>query len=124
LRVAEIRTENVSERAVGQTVTVSARVRLGGALSPSDVQVQLYHGGVNQSGDLVEAESIPMALAEEGGEGTHWFRGEVPCLKTGHRGYTVRVLPAHPDLATPFLPGLIRWMTDPIRDDQRVSVLV
>jgi starch phosphorylase len=123
LRVVEIRAENVSERAVGQTVTVSARVRLS-ALSPTDVQVQLYHGEVNSSGDLVDAESIPMALAEGGGDGTHWYRGEVPCLKTGHRGYTVRVLPSHPDLATPFLPGLIRWMTDPIRDDQRVSILV
>jgi hypothetical protein len=24
-------------------------------------------------------------------------------------GYTVRVLPAHPDLPTPFQPGLIVW---------------
>ena len=28
---------------------------------------------------------------------------------SGLHGYTVRVLPHHPNLVTPFLPGLIAW---------------
>ena len=34
---------------------------------------------------------------------------EVPCRDSGLHGYTVRVLPFHPDAAQTFLPGLIRW---------------
>jgi hypothetical protein len=29
--------------------------------------------------------------------------------RTGRQGYTVRVLPFHPDLAQTFAPGLITW---------------
>ncbi|MBI4873913.1 MAG: hypothetical protein HY822_04680, partial [Acidobacteria bacterium] len=33
----------------------------------------------------------------------------VVCGKSGRHGYTVRVMPYHRDLTTPFLPGLIVW---------------
>jgi hypothetical protein len=32
-----------------------------------------------------------------------------PCLQSGQLGYTVRVLPFHRDLTSPFLPGYITW---------------
>jgi starch phosphorylase len=59
-----------------------------------------------------------MVPEEAAGEDSHWFQGEVPCRQTGQRGYTVRVLPYHPELANPFLPGLIRWSSDPVGDGQ------
>ena len=39
----------------------------------------------------------------------HFVASEVPCRDSGLHGYTVRVLPFHPDAAETFLPGLIRW---------------
>jgi hypothetical protein len=31
---------------------------------------------------------------------------------SGRRGYTIRVLPRHDDLVTPYIPGLITWASD------------
>ena len=35
------------------------------------------------------------------------YRGEVPCTEPGRYGFTVRVVPTHPDLATPMDLGRI-----------------
>jgi starch phosphorylase len=44
------------------------------------------------------------------GNGEHVFEATgVPCCRSGLQGYTVRVLPHHPELAAPFVPGLITW---------------
>jgi starch phosphorylase len=90
-------------------------VRLG-ELATTEVEVQLYHGRVDSVGKLVDAAASPMLPAGDAGDGSHWFEGQVPCEQTGHRGYAVRVLPYHADLATSFVPGLIRWSSDPVSD--------
>jgi hypothetical protein len=33
----------------------------------------------------------------------------VPCCGSGRHGYTARLLPRHPNLKHPFVPGLIAW---------------
>jgi starch phosphorylase len=93
---------------VGQNMRVRARVSLGD-LRPDDVAVQFYTGRVDAAGSIVDAEAIPMLpLGPEGDE--YIFEvGSVPCRQSGLHGYTVRVLPQHPDLVTPFLSGLIVW---------------
>jgi starch phosphorylase len=112
VQILEIQADEATERSVGDTVPVRARVSLGG-LEAGDLLVQIYHGGVNAHGDLVDASAAPMRPAEPGPDGSQWFQGDVPCKRTGHRGFAVRVLPSHPDLVTSFLPGLIRWSSDP-----------
>ena len=37
------------------------------------------------------------------------FEGVVVFQKSGHYGYSVRILPSHPDLAEPRGTGLIHW---------------
>jgi starch phosphorylase len=113
VRILEIEAEEIAECEVGETLPVRARVALGG-LTPDDLEVQVFHGAVDPKGEIVDAESIPMTRDEGGLDGSQWYRGEVPCRRTGHRGYAVRVLPYHSDLATSFLPGLIRWSADPV----------
>jgi starch phosphorylase len=113
LRIDSVESEDVTERSVGDTVPVRALVQLAG-LDPGDVQVQLYHGEVDPEGGLNEGEAMRMDPAEWGNDGAHWYRGAVPCQRTGHRGYAVRVLPGHGELVTPFLPGLIRWSSDSV----------
>jgi starch phosphorylase len=121
--VDRIEAEEVTERFVGESLPVRARVTLGG-LAPEDVEVQLYHGAVDATGEIVDAEALPLA-AEEGGSGDdRWYRGDVPCLRTGARGYAVRVIPSHPDLATSFLPGLIRWSGETVEGHSKEPVAV
>jgi starch phosphorylase len=81
-----------------------------GTLTPDDVKVELYLGRVDGAGELVEAEATPMQPAGQGKASSYLFEAsEVVCFSSGRHGYTVRVLPHHPDLTTPFLPGLIEW---------------
>ena len=94
---------------VGDLVCVRARVRLG-ALSPADVTVELYSGALDAAGDLMQPTTLPMRHAASQGDGEHMFEATgVPCCRSGLQGYTVRVMPHHPDLAARFVPGLITW---------------
>jgi starch phosphorylase len=96
-----------AELSVGDEIKVRARVRLGG-LDPTDVTVQLYFGLLSSDGEIVEAEVATMHRLESDREGNHIFESRgVRCRRSGLHGYTFRVLPNHPDLATPFMPGLI-----------------
>jgi starch phosphorylase len=38
------------------------------------------------------------------------FTCSIPLTTSGRQGYTVRVLPRHPDLDDPFKLGLILWV--------------
>ena len=43
-------------------------------------------------------------------KGKAWeYRVTVVCDRTGQHGYSARVLPKHPALVSPYVPGLIRW---------------
>ncbi len=109
VRVELLDAEPRVELPVGGEVRASARVQLGG-LSPDDVAVELCLGRVDPHGELVDVETTTMQPVD--GEGDGYQRYEVSiaaCHKSGLHGFSIRVLPAHPDLATPFQPGLIAW---------------
>lgn len=91
----------------GDAVTVEARVRLG-ALGPDHVQVELYHGPLSSTGQITHPKRVPMKAGAFQG-GAYDFSVKIDCESTGQLGYAVRVLPKHPDLVHPFLPGLVRW---------------
>lgn len=94
---------------VGEEFYVRARVHLG-SLTPEDVEVQLYLGRVNAVEELVDTEAIPMDSVGVDQEWVYLYEAsEIACGKSGLHGYTIRVLPKHPDLVRPFLPGLIVW---------------
>lgn len=91
----------------GDALTVTARVRLG-ALGPDDVAVELYHGAVSNQGELVGARGVEMKPVGAQGD-VHLFRVKIQYELTGRLGHTVRILPKHPALAHPHLPGLVKW---------------
>ncbi len=98
-----------TELKVGSAFWVRADVHLG-PLRPDDVRVELYLGRVNAADELVAAEATPMQLANHTEDDSHCFEARaVACYSSGRHGYTIRVLPHHPDLTSPFLPGLIVW---------------
>lgn len=109
VRVTEVTSGELPQLLVGSQIQVQARVHLG-ALTPEDIRVELYLGRVDARGEIVGAGATPMQPTVGDAEGYYFFEtSSVPCRESGLHGYTVRVLPHHPDLTTPFLPGLIVW---------------
>ncbi len=106
--VEDVRTEIGSSVPIRAHVKVSAVVRLGG-LSHDDVRVQVFHGVVTSTGDLVDGIGEDMRFDRDLGDGKRLFTGEFAVGKSGRNGFSVRVLPREPRLATPFVPGLIAW---------------
>ena len=101
--------------AVGSALPVTARVRLG-PLAPDDVSVQLYGGSVDAQGNIAGGEVLEMAVDAADGaggnasqDGVLTYTGAIPCRSSGLHGYSVRVVPRHPDLANPYEPGLVTW---------------
>jgi len=94
---------------VGEKIRASARVDLG-SLKPEEVRVELYHGRVSSHGQLEEVATLEMTPVHVGdGESVVEYHGELECVATGRRGYTVRLLPKHPALVHPYLTGFLRW---------------
>jgi starch phosphorylase len=108
----EVRVERVNngfdKAPVGQPIPVSVTVRLGQSLTPQDVAVQLYTGPVDADRRLVAAEIVPLALHEAQGDQAT-YTGALPSGRTGQHGFTVRVVPFHPDAVLPQELPLITW---------------
>ena len=105
--VSDLRTDAAPVMERGDLVTASAVVELGG-LAPAEAAVELYHGNLSSQGDIVDPERIEMTAIEQ--RGSAWiYRVSVACDRTGKQGYAVRVLPKHPALVSPYVPGLVRW---------------
>jgi starch phosphorylase len=91
----------------GDTINVVAMVNLAG-LEPNETSVELYHGALSSQGELVDAERNEMTPV--GKKGDQWeYRITVTCKLTGQHGYSARILPKHAALASPYVPGLVRW---------------
>jgi starch phosphorylase len=92
---------------VGQPLEVRARVALGD-LAPAEVDVQLFHAPLDAKGQLVDGHGIPMRPV--GRDNDAWlFEGAASTRKSGRFGYSVRVLPRHDDLASPFEVVPVKW---------------
>ena len=114
----EVRIDAVeSESAVadlGTERTVEAIVSLG-SLTRDDVHVQLIHGPVGHNDEIVTAALVTMEYAHpaDGSPGAsdarHCYVGRFSAEEAGRYGFTVRVVPSHPDLATPVEMGCVAW---------------
>jgi glycogen phosphorylase len=107
--VAVRRVENgARERLLGAGFTVRAVVELG-ELDPGEVEVQVAYGRVDDADELT---AVALATLKQNGQrtgGGSVFEGEVPLATPGAFGYTVRVVPRHPDLVTASELGLVAW---------------
>ena len=107
VKVIRISPEQPDEMVVGAKLKVEARVTLG-AVRPGDIRVQLFFGRVDSEGRIVSGEPAEMGLLRtEGSE--HVYSGEVRCHDSGSCGYTVRIIPYHPDAILPYELPLVVW---------------
>ena len=91
---------------VGAELQVQARVNLG-SLAPDDVEVQLFHGIIDNAGEVPQPATAAMLTNGDKAGATWLFKGKIRCQNSGHYGYAVRVLPHHAKLGNPFEPGLV-----------------
>jgi starch phosphorylase len=107
VRVEELSSTSPAILKVGETIAVRARVALDG-LAVDEVLVELYHGSLTSQGEIREPRRLEMRPVGTEGAVT-LYAADAPADVTGRQGYTLRVLPRHPALAHPFLPGLVKW---------------
>jgi starch phosphorylase len=108
VRVETVESNGADPLHVGGELTVKARVQLGG-FSPEDVEVQLFHGVVDNLGEIPNPRTVTMSTNGKH-EGSSWtYQGTISCRASGQHGFAVRVLPKNTDLASPFEPGLVAW---------------
>ena len=107
VNVAKVTAETREPLGVRQPLNINADVQLAG-LSPDDVRVQIYYGPLDADGRITDGHLVDMTPAAER-DGTHQYRGEVIVQNSGKHGFGVRVIPGNPNLASPFIPGLITW---------------
>jgi starch phosphorylase len=110
-----VRIENVSDNMVteggakvGKDVKVEAMVDLG-QLTPQDVKVELYYGRLDDDGQLSDGLALPMEQVGNEGEHRGKYSANMPCIRSGLTGYTVRVTPCHETLGEVRDMALIRW---------------
>jgi starch phosphorylase len=96
---------------LGMTRHVEALVELGRSLTPDDVAVELLHGPVGPNDELIHSERITMTLVGEATDRKDCYRytSGFTCETAGRYGFTVRVVPSHPDLITPADLGVMAW---------------
>jgi len=93
---------------IGSHTEIQAQVQLG-SLKPEDVKVQLYYGLLDTAGNISDGQSVDMEVAAENGGGIYIFKTDHVYEATGDFGFSVRVLPYHEYLHTPFVPHKIVW---------------
>jgi starch phosphorylase len=109
VRVEAVDASGADPMHVGGQMEVQARINLGG-LQPTDVDVQLYHGVVDNLGEIAKPSAIAMHHNGPPQSGSSWtFKGNIQCRASGQYGFAVRILPKHSDLSNPFDLGLITW---------------
>jgi glycogen phosphorylase len=95
--------------AIGETREVTAAVQLGD-LQPDDVAVQLLHGSVGPSDELVQPKIVALSPStSRSADGTIAYSGSFTCETPGQYGFTARVVPSNPALATPVELGRVVW---------------
>jgi starch phosphorylase len=111
-----VRVEHVeadgAEPSLGAVLDVRVTTSLGD-LSAQDVCVELVHGRLGDDDELVEPSYVALT-ADDSAQPPHTrFSGSVELGQPGPFGYTVRVLPSHPLLASRADLGLVAYPEGP-----------
>jgi starch phosphorylase len=102
-----------AELALGSSLTVRVTAALGG-LHPNDVCVEVAYGRADDDDEIAEPAYATLNADDgDAGSGVVHFSGSVELGRPGPFGYTVRVLPRHPLLASRAEMGLVTYPDAP-----------
>ncbi len=94
---------------VGDELPINAEIELGN-LTPEDVEVQVYYGPMEDHNNPQNNSTIVMnAVGEKSKSGKYKFEGRLTCEKSGHQGFTIRILPKHQMMIHPFELDVVYW---------------
>ncbi|GAA0992341.1 glycosyltransferase family 1 protein [Acrocarpospora macrocephala] len=113
IRVEHVETSGIGDTPeLGATMEITATIALGD-LSPEDIHVQSGYGRVGPHDELIDPTYVTLTPGPPGDDGRAPFTGTIPLDRTGAFGYSVRVVPHHPLMASPAELGLITVPEEP-----------
>jgi glycogen phosphorylase len=80
-------------------------------LTTDDVQVQLYQGAIDAHGQIIKGKTVLMQPQGQDEQGHALYGADTAYSQSGLQGLSLRVLPQHAGLSSPYELGLITWAT-------------
>ncbi|MBI9017965.1 MAG: alpha-glucan family phosphorylase [Phycisphaerae bacterium] len=108
VQIGKVDVISSGELLVGGKLQARCHVNLG-SIAPEDVSVEMYQGPLDSQGAITNGIAVPMECIGQAAEGQHIFNGFIPCQSSGLCGFSIRVIPSHPELADKYDLRLIRW---------------
>ena len=108
MKIENIDISEPADIQVNQTVAVKAQISLA-ALTPDDVQVELYQGPVNADGAIFNGRPVVMEYQGQDSQARSIYTANIAYSSSGLQGLSLRVLPKHVNLSSPYEPRLILW---------------
>ncbi|MBE7385917.1 MAG: alpha-glucan family phosphorylase [Leptolyngbya sp. SIO1E4] len=118
-RIAEVNIAAPGELQVNQPFEVTTSINLG-QLTHEDVQVELYQGTVQVDGEMHSGTAIPMAYRGQDPQGRSCYAVNLNYTSSGLQGLSLRMLPKHRYLNSPFDPKLVLWAQP---DEVKINVV-
>ncbi|MCU0569853.1 MAG: alpha-glucan family phosphorylase [Oculatellaceae cyanobacterium Prado106] len=110
IRIEQVEFSDLSDLKVDQPIHAKARINLG-ALKPEDVQVELYQGAIDATGEIIQG--VPVVMDYQGtapqDAQTSLYTVAIAYRNSGLQGLALRVIPKHENLSSFSEPGLILW---------------
>ncbi|NET36841.1 MAG: glycosyltransferase family 1 protein [Cyanothece sp. SIO1E1] len=108
IKIESVLMSDPTKLQVNQALTVKAQIKLG-ALTPDDVQVELYQGSVSADGEIRNGLSTAMVYQGQDPQGQSLYAIDITYTSSGLQGLSLRVLPKHENLSNPYEPRLVLW---------------
>jgi glycogen phosphorylase len=108
IKIKDVNVSSDADIKVNQTVNVKAKIDLA-TLTNDDVQVELYQGAIDASGDIINGVPVVMDCQGEDKDGLSIYTADVVYNTSGLQGLSLRVVPKHKHLSSPYEPRLIVW---------------
>ncbi len=105
VRIEHVESED-GDQGPGASLVVRATVALG-ELSPDDVNVEVVYGRVGDEDEIISPAVSSLELEAGPEDGVARFAGKAELGRPGPFGYTLRVVPRHPLLASDAELGLV-----------------
>jgi len=112
IKILDVDISKADDVKVNENIAVKARIHLAG-LQPSDLEVQLYQGPMDADGNIINGVPVVMDLQGMDANNDSIYTANITYTSSGLQGLSLRVLPKHPYLSSPFQPGLqILWANE------------
>ncbi|PKL92162.1 MAG: alpha-glucan phosphorylase [Candidatus Goldiibacteriota bacterium HGW-Goldbacteria-1] len=107
VKITSVSSADSSAIKVGGSLKINAELESGG-LNAEDLLVEIY-AGYDRGSEILEDITTFEMKAVSNEHGKIKYEATVTPSTSGAVNYSVRVMPAHPDVAFKFLPGYIKW---------------